>query len=77
MKTNVRLAALLALLAFGAPFPACGQFIYPPIIIIPPPENYATPKLAPKPPPDKPKPADTPAQAKPAGHYQGRTFVHD
>jgi len=63
MKTNVRFAAGLALFAFGAPFPACGQFIYPPIIIIPPPENYATSEPAPKPPPAKPKPA-----AKPGGY---------
>ena len=32
----------------------------------------------PRPPPDKPKPADTPAaDAAKGGHYQGRTFVPD
>jgi hypothetical protein len=80
MKTNaVRFAAALALFAFGAPFPAYGQFIYPPVFAVPPPaENYyAAPKPAPTPPPGKPKAADTPAQAKPTGHYEGRTFVPD
>jgi hypothetical protein len=77
MKTNaVRFAAGLALFAAGAPFPAFGQFIYPPVFVVPPPaENYASPP--PKPPPDKPKPAETSPQAKPAGHYEGRTFVPD
>jgi hypothetical protein len=80
MRTNaVRFAAGLALFAFGASFPACGQFIYPPVLVIPPPaQNYAAPKPASRPPPDKLKPADTPPnQAKPAGHYEGRTFVPD
>ena len=58
MKANaVRFAAALALLAFGAPLPACGQFIYPPLVIVPPAaQNYATPKPAPRPPPPKPNP---------------------
>jgi hypothetical protein len=45
MKANaVRFAAGLALVAFAVPFPACGQFFYPPVIIVPPPaQNYATP----------------------------------
>jgi hypothetical protein len=81
MKANgVRFAACLALVAFAAPFPACGQFIYPPLVIVPPAaQDYATPKPAPKPPPPlKPKlPADPPPQAKPAGHYQGQTYVPD
>jgi hypothetical protein len=78
MKTNaVRFAAGLALLAAGAPVPAFGQFIYPPVFIPPPQQNYAPPRPAPKPPPDKPKPADSPPQGKPAGHYEGRTFVPD
>jgi hypothetical protein len=81
MKTNAaRLAAGLALVAFGAPFPASGQYFPPPLIIVPPPaQEYATPKPLSKPPPPKPKPsADTPPpQTKPAGHYEGRTFVPD
>jgi hypothetical protein len=81
MKTKaVRFAAGLALIAFGAPFPASGQYFPPPLIIVPPPaQNYAIPpKPAPKPPPpDKSKPSDTPPQTKPAGHYEGRTFVPD
>jgi hypothetical protein len=82
MKTSaVRLAAGLALVAMSAAFlPASGQYFPPPLIIVPPPaQDYATPKLASKPPPpDKPKPpADTPADGKPKGHYQGRTFVPD
>ena len=78
MKANaVRLAAGLTVFAICAPLPAGAQFFYPPIVIVPPPnENYPTPK--PKPPPDKPNPAGTtPTQAKPAGHYEGRTFVPD
>jgi hypothetical protein len=79
MKANaVRFAAGLTVFAIGAPLPASGQFFYPPIVIVPPPtENYPAPK--PKPPsPDKPNPAVTaPAQAKPAGHYEGRTWVPD
>jgi hypothetical protein len=80
MKTNaVRFAAGLALVAFGAPFPAVGQYFPPPLIIVPPPaQNYAVPKPAPKPPPEKPKPqTDTPLQPKPTGHYEGRTYVPD
>jgi hypothetical protein len=80
MKANaVRFAAALVLLAFGAPLPACGQFIYPPLVIVPPAaQNYATPKPAPRPPPPKlTPPAGTPPQAKPAGHYEGRTYVPD
>ena len=76
MKTKaVRFAAGVALFAAGSPFPAFGQFIYPPVFVVPPPaENYVTPKPAPRPPP---KPADAPSQPKPAGHYEGRTFVPD
>jgi hypothetical protein len=80
MKTKaVRFASALALFAFGAPLSAYGQFIYPPVFAVPPPaENYyAAPKPSPTPPPGKPKAADTPAQAKPTGHYEGRTFVPD
>jgi hypothetical protein len=80
MKANaVRFAAALALVAVGAPLPACGQYFPPALIIVPPPaQNYATPKPAPKPPPDKPKPAaNSTPPAKPAGHYQGQTFVPD
>jgi hypothetical protein len=80
MRANaVRFAAGLALMALGAPFPACGQFIYPPLVIVPPPaQDYAKPRPAPNPPPPKPKPAtDTPPPAKPTGHYEGRTYVPD
>jgi hypothetical protein len=80
MKANaVRFAAAFALVDVGAALPACGQYFPPALIIVPPPaQNYATPKPAPKPPPDKPKPtADTPPAAKPKGHYQGQTFVPD
>jgi hypothetical protein len=82
MKTNaIRFAGGLALVAFGAPFPASGQYFPPALIIVPPPaQNYATPpKPVPRSPPAaKPKPADAPeATSQPAGHYQGRTFVPD
>ena len=80
MKPNaVGRAAALALVAFAAPVPATAQYFPPALIIVPPPaQNYAAPKPAPKPPPDKPKPAAvTPPPAKPAGHYQGQTFVPD
>ena len=82
MKTNAaQLAAGLALVAFGAPFPASGQYFPPPLIIVPPPvQEYAKPKPVPNPPPPRPKtPADAPppSQTKPAGHYEGRTFVPD
>ena len=80
MKTNAaQLAAGLALVAFGAPFPASGQYFPPPLIIVPPPaQEYSKPKPVPNPAPPKPKaPADTPPQTKPSGHYEGRTFVPD
>jgi hypothetical protein len=74
----VRLAAALALAAAGAPLPAASQYFPPALIIVPPPaQNYPVPKPTPKP-PDKPKPtAGAPPPAKPAGHYQGQTFVPD
>ena len=73
-----RFAAGIGLFAAGAPFPACGQFAYPPIYIVPPPtEQYVAPKPLPKAQAPKPKPDDSTAQAKPAGHYEGRTFVPD
>ncbi len=83
MKTKAfRIASGVALLAFGAPIPACAQFFsnYPVIIVPPPAQNYALPKPAPKaPPPEKPKPADNPANAANPGDvtqcYQGRTKV--
>jgi len=77
MKTNaVLLAAGLAVFAVGSPFPACAQFFYPPIVVVPPPgENYPSPK--PKPPPDRARPADSPDQTKRTGHYEGRTWVPD
>jgi hypothetical protein len=79
MKTNaVRFAAGLVFFIVGAPFPACGQFIYPPVFVVPPQaQDYGAPRPASRPPLDKPKPADPPAQAKPAGHYEGRSYVPD
>ena len=80
MKTNpARFAAGLALVAFGAPIPAFGQYFPPPLIIVPPQgQEYAAPKPAPKPPPVRPKPpADATPPAKSTGHYQGRTYVPD
>jgi hypothetical protein len=79
MQANaVRFAAGLVFLAVCAPFRADAQFIYPPVFVVPPPASgsYTTPKPVTKPPPDKPKPADQPAQAK-GGHYEGRTWVPD
>jgi hypothetical protein len=75
----IRFAAGLALGAFAAPLPATAQY-FPPVMIIVPPatHDYGAPQLAPKPPPDKPKSApDSASPAKPAGHYQGQTFVPD
>jgi hypothetical protein len=80
MKINaVRLVAGLALAAFVAPSPAAAQYFPPILMVVPPPaQNYATPKPAPKPQPPKPKPdADISPSARPAGHYQGQTFVPD
>ncbi len=81
MKTKAfRIAGGVALLAFGAPLPACAQFNYPMIIVPPPAQNYVLPKPAPKtPPPEKPKPAEKPAGALNPGDvsqcYQGRTKI--
>ena len=79
MRTNaVRFAAGIALAAIGA-LPATAQY-FPPVLLVVPPaaQNYATPKAAPKPLPDKPKAtADAPPTGRPAGHYQGQTFVPD
>jgi hypothetical protein len=81
MKTKAfRIAGGVALLACGAPPPACAQFTYPMIVVPPPAQNYAAPKPAPKaPPPEKPKPADKPADAPNPGEvtqcFQGRTRV--
>jgi hypothetical protein len=75
---SVRLAAGLALVTVGAPLPATAQYFPPALIIVPPAQNYAAPKPAPRPPPpDKPKPAADTPPTKPAGHYQGQTFVPD
>jgi hypothetical protein len=80
MKPNaIGRAAALTLAAFAAPSPATAQY-FPPVMIIVPPaaHDYTTPKATPKPPPDRPKAtADTPPARKPAGHYQGQTFVPD
>jgi hypothetical protein len=81
MKTNaVRFAAGLALVVCGASCPASAQYFPPPLIIVPPPaQEYAAPKPdRQSPPPAKPKPPpDVSPQSKPAGHYQGRTFIPD
>ena len=81
MKANaVRFSAGLALVAFGAPLPASGQYFPPALIIVPPQaQQYATPKPVPRAQPDaNPKPqSNAPAQTKPAGHYEGRTYVPD
>jgi hypothetical protein len=82
MKTNAfRFAVGVALFDFAAVSPACAQFSgnYPIIIVPPPAQNYIAPKPASKPPPDKPKPTDTPVQAAPAptGRYQGRAYAPD
>jgi hypothetical protein len=80
MKTKAfGIAGGVALLAFGAPLPACAQFNYPMIIVPPPAQNYVVPRPAPKAPPEKPKSADKPAEAPNPGDasqcYQGRTKV--
>ena len=78
MKTNAaRFAAGLVLFSAGAPLPACAQFIYPPVLVVPPPAQNYTPKPVYRPPPDKSKPAETPAPAARGGHYEGRTWVPD
>jgi len=82
MKANaVRFAAGLALVAFGAPFPALGQYFPPPLIFVPPPaQEYATPRPAPRPPPppkSRPPTDAAPQQPKATGHYEGRTYVPD
>jgi hypothetical protein len=59
MKISV-VPLTFAVLSISAPFPACGQFIYPVIVIPPSAQDYGAPK--PKPAPDKPKPADASAQ---------------
>ena len=78
MKPSVvRRFAALALVAFAAPLSAAAQY-FPPLIIVPPPaQDYAAPRPAPKPQPDKAKPSDTSLQDGPKGHYQGRTFIPD
>jgi hypothetical protein len=78
MKTNAaRFAAGLVFLSAGAPLPACAQFIYPPVFVVPPPAQNYTPKPVYRPSPDKSKPADTPAQTSKGGHYEARTWVPD
>ena len=66
MKTKAfRIAGGVALLAFGAPLPACAQFTYPMIIVPPPAQNYVVPKPAPKAPP--PEQAQACGRAEPRG----------
>jgi len=80
MKTNAfRFAAGFALVAVDGVFPVSGQYLPPPLIVVPPPaQDYSMPRPASKPlPPDKSKPVDNPPQARPGGRYQGRTFVPD
>jgi hypothetical protein len=75
----VRFAAGLLLGALAAPLPVTAQY-FPPVLLVVPPatHDYGAPKPASRPPPDKPKSADdSAAPAKPAGHYQGQTFVPD
>ncbi len=78
MKTNAsRFAAGLVFFSAIAPLPACAQFFYPPIVVVPPPaQNYPV-KPANRPPPDKTRPADTSTPASRGGHYEGRTWVPD
>ena len=81
MTTNAaRFAAGLALITFGAPISALGQFV-PPVIIVPPPaqQYYGAPKPASepsRPARPKPPPPDTPPTTR-GGHYEGRTYVPD
>ena len=78
MKTYVRFAAGLVFFSAGAPLPVSAQFIYPPVLVVPPPaQNYAPKPVTRPPPPDKPKPTDTPPQTTKGGHYEGRTWVPD
>ena len=80
MKASaVRVVAGMALVSVCTPFPASSQYFPPTLIIVPPPaQEYAAPKQAPKPAQrDSPKPPDTSADAKPKGHYQGRSFIPD
>lgn len=82
MRLNaVRFAAGLALIGFGAPLPAYGQYFPPPLIVVPPPaQDYAAPRQAPdraRPARPNPQPqAETPPQTR-GGHYEGRTYVPD
>jgi hypothetical protein len=69
----------VALLALGAPFSACAQFVanYP-VIIVPPPlaQNYPLPKPAPKaPPPEKSWSAKAPSGSDVGQCYAGRTKI--
>jgi hypothetical protein len=79
MKTRAfRIAGGAALLAFGAPLPACAQFNYPMIIVPPPAQNHVLPKPVPKAPPaEKPKATDEPGDVlnpvDVSRCYQGRT----
>ena len=80
MKASaVRVAAGVALVSVCTPFPASSQYFPPTLIIVPPPaQEYAAPKQAPKRAQrDSPTPPDTSADAKPKGHYQGRSFIPD
>ena len=82
MKTNAaRFAAGLALVAFGAPFPAFGQYFPPPLIIVPPPaqqirnaeaglQTTAAAQI-------EAAGRRGPASRSTTGHYEGRTYVPD
>ena len=74
MKTSaVRATVGLMFFALDA-LPARAQFIYPPVLVVPPPAQNYIPK--PKT-PDKPKPADAPPAQVKGGHYEGRTWLPD
>jgi hypothetical protein len=82
MKTKaIRIAGGVALLAFGPTFPACAQFLYPMIIVPPPPAQNLVmpPKPTPKPTPAKPNASVPPPETSNGPDvtqcYQGRTKV--
>lgn len=52
--------------------PALAQFAYPPVVIVPPTQNYAAPRPESRT-ASKPKPAPADPQPPPASVYQGRT----
>ena len=82
MKTNaVQFAAGLALVAFGAPFPAFGQYFPPPLIVVPPQaQEYARPRPAPdhhRRPNQGRQATMRPRRRNRRGTTEGRTYVPD